>query len=155
MPVSSTVSGVEEANLALEDFSKKTMARAVRKGSRAGCQVIAAAARATAPYRTGKLRAGIKVRALPRSRKYIGTRVTIDSVYYAPFVEYGTKHPGAARRRTTFGLRAYHAALRLAGVAHGGMKARHYLKNAADATKAAALNVAREVIKAELGKYAT
>jgi len=115
--------GEEQAITALEDFSKKKLRAAIRKGSRAGCKVIQAQARQTAPHRTGALAAGMKVRALPRSRKYVGTQVTLG-VYYAAFIEYGLKNRH--------------------------LVARHYMKNAANQEKVSALNTARDVIKQEL-----
>lgn len=66
------------------------MRAAVRKGTRAGAKVAQAEAKGRFPVLTGKARRGIKVRALPRSRRWIGHQVRL-SVFYAAHVEYGTK----------------------------------------------------------------
>jgi len=113
------ISGIDNATLAINNFKNRKVKEAIRKGSRAGCKLIAEYAKATAPKRTGALAQGIKVRALPRSRKRVGTQVTL-SIYYGAFVEFGTTK--------------------------NKVPAQHYLEKAAEAMKGAAIQTARDVI---------
>ncbi len=77
---------------------KKVAVPAIRKGTRAGAKVILPTARNNAPRLSGKLRKSIKVRAIKRSRQFIGARVTTSAsgnlftgeTYYGGFHEYGT-----------------------------------------------------------------
>lgn len=106
---------------------KKTHAKsAIRKGSREGTKIIAARAKSLAPVVSGQMKAAIKVRALPRSTKYVGTEVKVDNeqAYYYSFVEFGTKRS----------------------------KAVNFLKDAADDTKGEAVDKAIDVIKNEIEK---
>lgn len=101
---------------------KKTDAKAaIRKGTRAGAKIVQARAKQSAPIRTGTLRQSIKVRALPRSRKWTGTMARAQ-VFYGAFLEYGTKH----------------------------IKARHYMRQATDDTKQQAMTVALDMIRDEV-----
>ena len=107
---------------------KKTQAKAaIRKGSRAGSKVIQSAAKGNAPVITGALKASIKVRALPRSRRWTGTQVTTrveGGVPYASFVELGTHR----------------------------MKARNYIKRAVEQNGANAGRVFVDGIAGEIDK---
>jgi HK97 gp10 family phage protein len=76
---------------------KKVGNAAIRKGSRIAAKIIAASVKATVPVATGAMKASLKVRALPRSRRYVGTRAVFEGVYYLGFVEYGTKHARGKR----------------------------------------------------------
>jgi len=89
-----TVSGDKELIALLEKTKTTTAKAAIRKGSRAGSKVVLAQAREEVPQRTGQLRSSLKVRALPRSRRFIGTQVQMQ-VHYGSFVELGTKHQKA------------------------------------------------------------
>jgi len=83
----------------------KIVNKALRKGLRAGTKVMAKDAKANAPVhqgayppgrkdrKPGTLKAAIKVRAMKRSRKGPGYRMTdfTGPNYYGAFQEYGTK----------------------------------------------------------------
>ena len=75
--------------------------KAIRKGSRAGAKLVQARAKQTIPAGSGATRKAVKVRTLPRSRKWVGTmcslKVAGTDVYYASFVELGAKHIEARR----------------------------------------------------------
>lgn len=83
----------------LNALQKTEKNRAIKQGTRAGCKVVLAKAKSYVAVKTGATRAALKVRALPRSRKFFGTRVTIGAgnfkgkTFYASFVEFG-KHVG-------------------------------------------------------------
>jgi HK97 gp10 family phage protein len=76
--------------------------KAIRKASRAALKPLAAATKTAAPRRTGQLRRSIKVKALRRTRKSVGARVTTERGYYAglgeafyaKFIEWGWKTAG-------------------------------------------------------------
>src|SRR5438132_1009826 len=95
------VTGAKELMAKLEKLDKVTAKRALRKGTRAGAKQIAATARTIAPRRTGALASTIKVRALKRSRKAVGTRVDL-TIRYGSFVELGSirnPHPAEMLRK--------------------------------------------------------
>src|ERR1700722_1928559 len=54
---------------------------AIRKATRAAAKEIASVVKSKAPSETGQLRAAVKVRALSRSRKWIGAVVTVQVPY--------------------------------------------------------------------------
>lgn len=87
--------GHEDAVKALLELIPKRVKRGIRKGSRAGCKIVQAYAKTQVPVVTGLLRSEIKIRSLRRSRRFIGTQVTIrvagGKAYYGSFVELGTK----------------------------------------------------------------
>lgn len=85
-----TLSGDKKLKRKLKGLRTKIKG-AVRKGSRAGAKIIQQEAKNNAPKDTGKLKKAIKVRALPRSRVYIGAQVIIQNTPYAGPVEYGTE----------------------------------------------------------------
>jgi len=79
---------------------KKATREGLRKGTRAGAKVVLLKAKALAPKRSGGMVRTIKVRALPRSRKYVGAMARLvneGSVYYGGFVNYGSKRQPAQR----------------------------------------------------------
>src|SRR5581483_10818933 len=86
------IKGFKELLTKLDQFPKKTLANAIRKGSRLGAKVVLSAAKALAPVKTGTLKRGLKVRAMKRSRKRIGAEVQFKTdPFYGGFVEYGHK----------------------------------------------------------------
>jgi len=117
-----TVKGVDKVNKKLDSLKKKVLKKAIRKGSRAGAKIVQSKARDLAPVKTGALKKGLKVRALPRSRRYVGTMVRLadtGEVFYGAFVDLGTHR----------------------------IEARHFLKQAADDEKERAINTALAIIK--------
>lgn len=95
-----TITGDKALLSKLSKLRKTQAKKAIRVGSRAGSKIIQSAAKENVPVVTGALRTSIKVRALPRSRKWTGTQVTTrveGGVPYASFVELGT-HRMKARK---------------------------------------------------------
>ena len=119
--MSDYLKGSEELIAKLANLKKTVAKRAINKGCRQGSKAIQTAAKRIAPHRTGKLETAIKVRALPRSRVWTGTRVTLQIAYGAA-TEYGThKETG-----------------------------RHFLKQAAAQAGQSAMNTAIETIQGEI-----
>ncbi len=133
--------GVDAVIKLLQDTRGKKANAGIRKGSRAGCKIIAKQAANDIPVvdrksrsgevQRGLMRKSVKVRALKRNNKgWVGCAVAVGPAnyqgedFYAPMVEYGTKK----------------------------MQARHYLEKAADKTEARASAVAIDVIVRELTK---
>jgi HK97 gp10 family phage protein len=89
------VDGDKELVQKLESLKKTHAKSAIRKGSRAGCKLVAARVKQSVPTRTGTLKGQIKVRSWPRSRRWTGTQVTTTvaggPAYYGAFVELGHK----------------------------------------------------------------
>jgi HK97 gp10 family phage protein len=95
----SYTSGEQDVKDALKRLKKATRA-GIRKGTRAGAKIVQATAKRKAPTRSGAMSRCIKVRALPRSRKWIGTTARLvndGKVFYGGFVNYGTKRQKAQR----------------------------------------------------------
>ena len=99
------VTGIGELNEKLAKLTGPQAKAAIRKASRTALKPVAQAAKANAPRRTGRMAQSIKVRALPRSRVRIGSRVTssgTDKQYQGKtfdgaFQEYGWRSGRRAR----------------------------------------------------------
>lgn len=85
------LTGDKELDRKLLALKTTKMKAAVRKGTRAGAKLVQADAKQRFPRDTGAAARSLKVRALPRSRRWVGHQVT-TKVFYAGHVEYGTKH---------------------------------------------------------------
>lgn len=90
------VSGDKQLNKKLERLKKTKIKSIINKSSRKGNKLIQAEAKRLAPKgKTGLLRRSIKVRALPRSRRIVGTQTTLafkgNEAFYGSFVDLGTK----------------------------------------------------------------
>ena len=97
--MSGYTAGEQEVKAALKRLKKATK-DGIRKGTRAGAKIVLAAVKRLAPVRTGATVKNIKVRALPRSRKWIGTMTRLandGTILYGGFVNYGTKRQRAQR----------------------------------------------------------
>lgn len=108
------IKGDKEFIKKLQSLRKTVAAKAVRKGSRAASKIQAVVVKSSVPRVSGQTYSQIKVRALPRSRRWIGTQVRLGvgtgPAYYAAFVELGT-----VRQRAQSNLR--HAASETEGEA--------------------------------------
>ena len=100
----SNVKGFEELRRKLDRLSNRDYKTAVRKGTRAGAKLLAPIIRQAMPKRTGAAAKQVKVRAMKRSRKWVGHRVEIfrppgATILYIAVVNYGRKRrPLIARR---------------------------------------------------------
>jgi len=88
--------GDKELIAKFQALKKSVGKAALRKGTRAGCKIVLAYAKAQVRVKTGATRANLKVRAMPRSRKWFGTRVSVGGTkayagkqFYYSFVELG------------------------------------------------------------------
>lgn len=91
-----TVTGTTELKVKLDKLANKTLKQAIRKTAKENCKVVQEEAKNTTPQDTGLLARSIKVRTIPRSRVYVGSRVTIriagetkTNMGYGAFQEYG------------------------------------------------------------------
>lgn len=94
--------GEPELQRKLDALDRKVQRKVVRKAIREGAKPVLAAAKAKVPVDTGALKAGLKLRALKRSRTGFGvyirtpTRAELDipdddESYYPAVVEYGAE----------------------------------------------------------------
>lgn len=98
--------GDTELREKLRELTNAEARKAVQGATRESAKIIAAQVKSNAPVKSGSLRRSIKVRAIRRSRKRIGMRITTwsgDNLYqgkqfYAAFQEFGWKT--GSRRNT-------------------------------------------------------
>lgn len=94
-----TINGTQQLIAKLQGLKNTRIKAAIRKGSRAACKVIQAAAVANMPVRRGVAKRSLKVRALPRSRTRVGTQLTSKvegtAARHISFIELGTKRMAA------------------------------------------------------------
>lgn len=107
------MSGVEDVRQMLRNLGRKGRG-VVQKAQRRGANLVLSEARQRAPVVSGRYRKSLAVRALKRSRKRFGVRVTQkelqgDRVFYGSFLELGyrkrRKIPGRWLMRTAGQLR--------------------------------------------------
>lgn len=99
------ITGDKKVNRMLRRLSAKEGKAAVRKAARPALKPLLKEARANAPKgATGQLKKNVKIKALPRSRKHVGARVTSgpgkatnDGEFYGGFLDLGTKKIEANR----------------------------------------------------------
>jgi HK97 gp10 family phage protein len=100
------VTGSEVINERLAKLTNKQAKDAIRKASRTALRPLLERCKSTCPVRNGKMRQSIKIRSITRSRRFVGTRITVgdkDKAYvgkqfYASFIVFGWKT--GSRRRT-------------------------------------------------------
>jgi HK97 gp10 family phage protein len=128
-PVSVEIRGVQELVAKLQGLKKTHAKAAIRKGTRRGAKIVASAVKDAAPVVSGALKASIKVRSLPRSKKSVGTDVKLDNstLFYASYAEFGSKH----------------------------QKATHFMEEATKSVAQDALETAVQVIAEEIEKRLT
>ena len=103
--------GFKELDRKLRDFEPKVAKKAVRRASREALRPVHRAAQRNAPFETGLLEQSIKVRAIKRTRKAIGSQVTTregffqGETFYGAFQEFGwmTGKRGSENRRPVLG----------------------------------------------------
>ena len=137
------LTGDAELNRKLKKLSGKEAKKVVRKSLRPALKPVLQEARGNAPKDTNNLSKNIKIKSIPRSRTYIGARVTSGSkkakpgnensgdAFYGAFLEYGTK-PRATKL----------------GASRGRIKPIRYMKKAADKKREHAMRIYREGIAA-------
>lgn len=88
--------GLRELDTALQNLAWPAARRALRKGMRAGANVVRDEARAKAPVRTGNLKR--KIRTRERSEEGGNMRFAVEiprDAFYGRFLEYGTSKMAA------------------------------------------------------------
>ena len=125
--VTVTTTGFPELDRKLKKLKGTEGKKVVRKSARTALKPVLQESRSLAPSDTGFLKRNIKVRALPRSRKVFGARVTSGrgknansgDAFYGAFLEFGTRNikprrfmKQAADRKRTQALRIYQNELR-------------------------------------------
>lgn len=108
--------GDDELRQKLRSLTSKDAKAALRKGTRAGAKIVAAEDKDAVPNLSGNLRASVKVRALKRSRRWVGHAVVLNAISkrgvpYSAFVNYGTRRIRASRVLNTMAKRAAARAL--------------------------------------------
>lgn len=63
----------------LRELSKSEAKKVMRKATRAGAKVMQPAVKSLAPVASGALRKAIKVRSIPRSRRWVGATVRVGN----------------------------------------------------------------------------
>lgn len=99
------VTGFEKVDKALRAYQKehgrKSINKAVRRGTRAATKIVLREAKARMPWDTGRLEESLVVRSLKRSRVKMGHRVIArpgefeSGEFYGFYPEYGTMHQEA------------------------------------------------------------
>ena len=90
------IQGLAELDHALQQLAWPAARRALRKGMRAGANVVRNEARTKAPKRTGNLKR--KIRTRERSEEGGNMRFSVEiprSAFYGRFIEYGTSQMAA------------------------------------------------------------
>jgi HK97 gp10 family phage protein len=129
------ITGDRELNRMLRRLALKDGKKVVRAAARKAIKPVQLSAKQLAPKDSGQLRRAVKVRALPRSRRRVGVRVTIGErfftgdQFYGSFQEWGWKtgKRGSANRRQIPG--------------------KHFLREAADSNRAKVIAIYRREIR--------
>lgn len=151
----------------LKDLSKNEAKKIMRTASRASCKVIQPVAKQLAPVDTGFLKSNIRIRAMPRSRVWMGTRVQLGKAKKPakppkPLASTGDLAKDERRARSRDRIVAkqkkyttpYYFSFIELGFKRGGRKVhgQHFLQRAFRKTKKAALEKAIDVARAEFSK---
>ncbi|WP_425399659.1 HK97-gp10 family putative phage morphogenesis protein [Aeoliella sp.] len=86
----------------LEKLAAAEQKKAIRKASRAGNKILLQASKKEAKKSkdTGAFLKSLKVRSIPRSRVWVGTKVVSVGLRYSSMLELGTKNTGAKEHLT-------------------------------------------------------
>jgi HK97 gp10 family phage protein len=143
--VSVHVKGIAQLQTFLNELPAKLERNALRGAMRAAVLPVKAAAVANIQSQSGALASSLKV-----STRVQGGLVTAklrSKLFYARFVEYGTRpHSIAARNRKSLSLGGFF----LNSVDHPGARPRPFMRPALDTQASAALTAAAEYLKARL-----
>lgn len=127
-----TVTGDRKLNRKLKKLTGKEQKKVVKKAAKAALKPVLKETRDKAPKRTGLTRKSIKNKMLPRSRRFIGARITTGGGKgWAPFMEFGTKP-------------RFH---KNTGKAVGKIEPRKFMKRAADAKRKHAMMIYKTQIR--------
>lgn len=104
-----TIKGDKKLLARLQKLAGSKFRKSIGKGTRAGAKVILPTVKRNAPSDSGKLRKALTVRAMKKSRTFVGHKVTVNAKkiksdgkggFYPASVEFGFKHAkGGAKIR--------------------------------------------------------
>lgn len=124
------VIGAKELAAKLRGLEVKFQKKAVRKGNRAGAQILKTSLKKRVPKRTGLLKKSVATKAKTSRTGAVNTFVRIKAGKggspHAPLIEYGTKN----------------------------MQARHPMRDAVDVDGQRAINAARDIMAVEIERIA-
>ncbi len=108
------VTGSEVINERLAKLTNKEAKDAIRKASRTALRPLLERCKSTCPVKSGKMRQSIKLRAMKRSRKSVGSTVTVANKekaytgkeFYASFIIFGRK-TGRRVRNKDLGIQRF------------------------------------------------
>jgi len=85
------IEGLDRLDEALQELAWPAARRALRKGMRAGANIVRDEARQKAPVKTGKLRRRIRTRERREENGWMRFAIEVpQSVFYGRFFEFGT-----------------------------------------------------------------
>lgn len=133
------ITGDKKVNRMLRKLASKDAKKVIRQASRASLDPLLMSAKSQAPFDSGRLRGAIKKRALPRSRSYIGSRVSVGGggkgfagdEFYGGFQEWGWTTPSGRH-----------------------VQGEQYMLNAARRKKKPVLNIYREELRRRITAFA-
>lgn len=141
------VKGLSDLQKFLDQLPAKLERNIMRSALRAGANVLKAQALANVPVKSGDLRRSLKVGT--NARGGVVTATVRTKLFYARFVEYGTKaHNIKARRAKALHVAAWFGL----SVSHPGSRPRPFLRPALDVAAGAAVIAVGEQVKARLTK---
>lgn len=128
------LSGFRRLDKKLKKMVAKDAKKAIRQATRPALKPVLQESKQTVPVKSGQLKKSLKIRALPRSRRFFGSRVTsgagknqkLGNAFYGAFIELGTKR----------------------------IKAREFMKNAANKKKKQVFRLYKEELKQVIRKIA-
>lgn len=144
------VKGLSELQAFLDQLPAKMEANIMRAALRAGAKVVQAEVQASAPVRTGLLKAGIKIGTNSR-RGRVTAKINVSGkhAFVANWVEYGTAAHFIKPKRAKS---LFFAGLMRDGVDHPGARPKPFMRPALDTKAQEALLAVGEAIKKRLTK---
>lgn len=94
------VTGVEELDKELTELPIKLQKKVIRQAQRNGAKLLLGHVKARAPKKTGALKKALKIKAAPRSKKFVGVDIGVGKEWFtgdqfaASFLEFGWKPGG-------------------------------------------------------------
>lgn len=144
------VKGLAELQAFLDQLPAKMEANIMRAALREGAKVVQAEVKASAPVRTGLLKAGIKIGTNSRrGRVTAKIKVSGKHAFVANWVEYGTAAHFIKPKRAKS---LFFAGLMRDGVDHPGARPKPFMRPALDTKAQEALLAVGEAIKKRLTK---
>lgn len=151
MSSGTSIKGLAELQLALNELPAKIEANIMRAALRAGANVLRDEAQSTAAFmdRSGRLRKSIRVGTklrggVAQASVTVGPKKGDKRPFYGPFLEFGTK------AHTIKATKGKALAVGVSSVHHPGVRPRPFMRPAIDAKTTAAVEAVREYIRQRL-----